>query len=135
MIASRNVNDLSPRMRALYVRFDNAMRAAGIDYIVTCTFRDGEEQDRLYAQGRTTQGKIVTNARAGQSKHNDVNAENKPASEAFDIVIMNGGKPDWDVRNPNWKIAGKIGKNVGLEWAGDWKKFTEYPHFQLPEGK
>lgn len=135
MIASRNINDLSPRMKALFVRFDLAMREAGIDFIVTCTYRDGEEQDRLYAQGRSTRGSIVTNARAGQSRHNAVDAQNKPASEAFDIVIMNGGKPDWDIKNPNWRKAGTVGKSVGLEWAGDWKTFKEYPHFQLPEGK
>jgi peptidoglycan LD-endopeptidase CwlK len=33
-------------------------------------FRTYAEQDALYAQGRTTPGNIVTNARAGYSNHN-----------------------------------------------------------------
>mgnify|MGYP003338216528 CR=1 FL=1 len=27
-----------------------------------------------------------------------------------------------------------IGKKFGLEWAGDWKTFKEYPHFQYRGG-
>jgi len=33
-------------------------------------FRSNERQDELYAQGRTTEGRIVTNALPGQSFHN-----------------------------------------------------------------
>lgn len=129
--SSRNTKDLHPRLQAIFVRFDIAMHKAGIDYIVTCTYRNGIDQDALYAQGRTAPGKMVTNARAGESRHNHVGADFKPAALAFDICIMNHGKCDWDIANPNWKNAGKIGKSVGLEWAGDWQSFKEYPHFQI----
>jgi peptidoglycan L-alanyl-D-glutamate endopeptidase CwlK len=37
---------------------------------VTQGLRTFEEQDALYAQGRTKPGKKVTNAKAGQSIHN-----------------------------------------------------------------
>lgn len=129
--SSRNINDLHPRLRAIFVRFDSAMIKAGIDFIVTCTYRNDRDQDALFAQGRTAAGRVVTNAKAGQSKHNYVGDNERPASLAFDIVIMTNGKPDWNIDNPAWKIAGKIGKSVGLEWAGDWKSFKEYPHFQI----
>ena len=132
MASSRKITDLHPRMRGLFIQFDSAMQAAKIDYIVTCTFRDSVEQQKLYNQGRTKPGSIVTNAKPGQSKHNFM-MDNNPASKAFDIVIMKNGKPDWDVKNPDWKRAGEIGKRVGLEWAGDWVSFKEYPHFQLNE--
>ena len=111
------------------------MAKAGIDFIVTSTYRNDKDQDALYALGRTVKGKIVTNAKAGQSRHNIVGAGGIPAAEAFDIVIMSNGKPDWDVKNPNWKKAGKIGVAVGLDWAGNWKSFVEYPHFELPKEK
>lgn len=130
--SSRNINDLSPRLRALFVRFDSAMRKAGIDYIVTCTYRNDADQQAAYDQGRTKQGRVITNARPGQSMHNHTDLNGDPSSNAFDIVIMKNGKPDWDTDNPNWKSAGKIGVSVGLEWAGNWKTFREYPHFQLP---
>lgn len=131
--SSRRPLDMSPRLQSAHAKFDIAMRAAGIDYILTCTYRSDDEQDKLYAQGRTTPGGIVTNARAGESKHNTVDRDGKPASQAFDIVIMKNGKPDWNVKNPDWKKAGMIGKSCGLEWAGDWKSFKEFPHFQLPK--
>ena len=131
--SSRNINDLCPQMRALFVRFSNAMAQAGYDFIVTCTYRNNEDQTALYNQGRVNSKPIVTNAKAGESKHNCVDSEGKPASQAFDIVLMTNGKPDWDRRNPKWRLAGKIGTSVGLEWAGNWPNFSEYPHFQLPK--
>lgn len=129
--SSREISTLHPRLRSLFLQFDMKMREAGIDYIVTCAYRNNYDQDQLYAQGRTKVGARVTNARAGQSLHNSVDTAGNPASRAFDIVIMKNGKPDWDVKNPNWLRAGKIGESVGLEWAGRWTSFKEYPHFQL----
>ena len=73
----------------------------------------------------------MTNAKAGQSLHNHIDEKGSPSSDAFDIVIMRNGKPDWDKKNPAWGIAGTIGESVGLEWAGNWKSFKEFPHFQL----
>jgi peptidoglycan L-alanyl-D-glutamate endopeptidase CwlK len=100
--------------------------AAGIDLLVTSTYRDNASQEALYAQGRTKPGKIVTNARAGQSFHN--------YRCAFDVVPLRHGKPVWDSKDPVWQIIGQIGKQCGLEWAGDWKRFKEFPHFQYTGG-
>ena len=97
------------------------MENAKIDYIITCTYRSQEEQDMLYAQGRTLPGKKVTNAKV--SKHT--------SRTAFDIVIMVNGKPCWDVSNPSWKLAGEIGEIVGLTWGGNFKKFKDFPHFEF----
>ena len=33
-----------------------------------------------------------------------------------------------------FKRLGQIGKSIGLEWAGDWVTFREYPHFQATGG-
>jgi peptidoglycan LD-endopeptidase CwlK len=120
---SREISDLTPETQALYHQFDAKMKEAGIDYIVTCTYRSQSEQDALYAQGRTTPGKIVTWTH--HSKHTE--------RTAFDIVIMENGKPDWNTNNPGWQIAGDIGKLIGLDWGGFWVKKKDYPHFQLPE--
>lgn len=133
--SSRLIKDLHPRLRSAYILFDNAMRDAKIDYIITCTYRNNEDQQKLFDQGRTKNGSIVTNARPGESKHNTVDANGMPSSKAFDIVVIKNGKPDWDVKNPDWRKAGSIGKRVGLDWAGDWKSFKEYPHFQLTESE
>lgn len=131
--STRSITAMHPRLRSLYIQFDTLMRQARIDYIVTATYRSNEDQAALYASGRTVRGKIRTNAIPGQSAHNALDTIGAPASRAFDIAIFKHGKIDWDEKNPDWKRAGVIGKSIGLEWAGDWVTFKEYPHFQLPK--
>lgn len=83
--------------------------------------RTWAEQDALYAQGRTTPGKIVTNAKAGQGYHN--------YGLAFDFVAMDkAGQPLWDLTP--WEMLGYEGEKLGLEWGGRWKK-PDRPHLQL----
>lgn len=92
----------------------------GFSLRVTSGWRSFEEQDRLYAQGRTTEGKIVTNAKGGQSLHN--------YGCAFDVADKLKGY------NIDWEKVGKIGESVGLEWGGRWPSFVDGPHFQLTLG-
>lgn len=100
---------------------------AGLSLLVTQGLRTWEEQDRLYAQGRTAPGAIVTKAKGGQSFHN--------FGLAFDIVVLDAmGKMDWDAQHPGWTRAAQLGKSVGLEWGGDWRGFKDRPHFQYTGG-
>ena len=126
MINSRSLDDLLPQVASRVRAFIKAADEAGIDLLVTSTYRDNESQNALYAQGRTTPGKIVTNARAGQSFHN--------FRCAVDVVPIVAGKPRWDVKDEVWQKIGALGKAQGLEWAGDGKRFREYPHFQYTGG-
>lgn len=126
MINSRNLEDLLPTVRAKARAMLEVCAAQGIDVLVTSTYRDKESQEELYAQGRTKPGKIVTKARGGQSWHN--------YKCAFDVVPLRNGKPVWDDSDPIWQTIGKIGESVGLEWAGRWLNFREYPHFQYTGG-
>jgi peptidoglycan LD-endopeptidase CwlK len=129
-MASRLVSDLHPLILPLYHAFDTEMKKKGIDYIITCTYRSNEEQAKLYAKGRSDFGRIVTNARPGESAHN-VTRNGMPAACAFDIAVFENGKLNWSANDPDWKAAGEIGLIVGLDWAGVWKSFREFPHFQL----
>lgn len=98
----------------------------GINIIITQGLRTIEEQNELYAQGRTKTGKIVTNARGGYSYHN--------FGLAFDFAVLNAdGSVNWNV-DEKWKRVGQLGKSLGLEWGGDWKDFKDYPHFQMTFG-
>ncbi|AKM20737.1 M15 family metallopeptidase [Geobacillus stearothermophilus] len=101
----------------------------GIYIIITQGFRTVEEQNRLYALGRTKPGRIVTNARGGYSYHN--------FGLAFDVCVCNVFKgtliPSWSL-DRRWFRVGQIGKSLGLEWGGDWKSFKDYPHFQYTFG-
>ena len=91
-MASRSIEDLTPETQALYQKFAEAMKAKGINYIVTCTFRSQLEQDQLYEQGRSKPGQIVTWTR--KSRHTD--------REAFDIAILKNGKITCSMPRRSW---------------------------------
>ncbi len=130
MINSRNLSDLVPPCKERAEKFLNLAKDAGIDLIVTSTYRDLESQAALFAQGRTKPGAIVTNARPGQSWHN--------WRCAFDVVPIRNGKPVWSTTGPDgalWRKVGELGESVGLEWAGRWTgKLREFAHFQYTGG-
>jgi len=86
--------------------------------------RSYDEQDDLYAKGRTVAGAKVTNARGGYSNHN--------FGIAWDIGIFKGEKylPETYL----YGTCGEVGKSLGLEWGGDWKSIQDEPHFQLKTG-
>ena len=121
-------------MRPLVEGFLVRVEADGIDLLVTCTYRSDEEQAKLYAIGRTKPGRRVTNAAPGRSMHN-FRFNGKPASLAVDVVPLANGKPVWNAADVVWKRVGELGEAAGLEWAGRWKRFREYPHFQHPHAK
>jgi peptidoglycan L-alanyl-D-glutamate endopeptidase CwlK len=131
-MASRSTLDLDPRVRAMCVDFLTRCQAAALDVIVTCTYRSNAEQASLYAQGRTAPGAVVTNARPGQSLHNRT-VNGAPSALAFDVVPLRDGKCVWSSDDPIWQKVGAIGEAAGLEWAGRWETFREYPHFQSKE--
>ena len=67
-------------------------RALGQDYFVISGYRNHKEQDALYAQGRSTPGKKVTNARGGFSAHNWGIAVDVVA----DVSQRRGLQPSWE---------------------------------------
>lgn len=125
MINSRKLSDLNPHVLTMAMAFITACALDGIDVIVTSTYRDTESQNALYAQGRTTPGALVTNAKGGQSFHN--------YRLAFDFCPMIDGKAQWG--DPAlFARCGVIAESVGLEWAGRWKSFKELAHVQCVGG-
>ena len=126
MINSRSLDELIPQAKERVEKFLELCKANDIDLLVTSTFRDFDSQTALYNQGRTTEGKIVTNAKAGDSWHN--------WRCAVDVVPLVNGKAMWDTSNPVWAKVGELGKEAGLEWAGEWKSFKELAHFQYTGG-
>lgn len=84
--------------------------------------RSYAEQDRLYAQGRTTKGTKVTNAKGGYSLHN--------FGIAVDLGLFKDGKyleADTEYKN----LVKSCGIPTGTEWGGNWKSIVDTPHFQL----
>lgn len=93
----------------------------GYPLLVTTAYRSIAEQNKLYAQGRTTPGKIVTNAKGGQSKHNK--------GEAVDLAFVINDEIVWDIKY--YKLLRAWCVSVGLKWGGNWKKFKDYPHVEI----
>lgn len=120
-----NIATLLPEVRPYARALIHAAAAAGIDVRVISGTRTYAEQDALFAQGRTTPGRIVTNARAGSSWHNH--------GVAFDIGVFDGEK--YVPESPLYKAVAAIGKGLGLEWGGDWKTISDEPHYQITKGR
>lgn len=118
---SRALSDLHPVVQQKAQQLLAQAQAQGVTVIITSTLRSFPEQTALYAQGRTTPGKIVTNAKAGQSWHN--------FGLAFDVVPVVNGAAVWDATSPLWEVIGKIGQSLGLKWGRDFPK-PDRPHFE-----
>lgn len=99
-----------------------------------------EEQNKLYAQGRTMPGKIVTNAKGGSSFHN--------YGLAIDFAILvdkdgNGSYDDlsWDIKADHdkdgvadWMEVVRVFEEAEWEWGGRWSSLKDYPHLQKTFG-
>jgi peptidoglycan L-alanyl-D-glutamate endopeptidase CwlK len=96
---------------------------------LTQTHRSNGEQNKLYAIGRTEKGKIVTNAKGGESPHNFL------PSMAFDIAFITLTKQlSWDKKYFK-KFADIIkSKFPQVECGIDWR-FVDPPHFELKAWK
>lgn len=104
-----------------------AMANIGIEIRVTQGLRTNEEQDGLYAQGRTKPGPIVTNCRGGHSYHNfGLAVDCVP-----DDVNIPGFQCDWNLMHPVWQQMVKFAELLGLNCGADWRTFKDWPHFQL----
>lgn len=152
-MASRSLDDLDPATRALAQRHLLTCADRGLTVLVYCTYRPPEEQARLFWQGRSREqverrarrlerhgcdglaemllaagpqdGPKVTYAGPGESYHQ--------YRLAYDCVPMVDGKPVWRTSGDAaqlWQTLGDAGQDAGLEWAGAWARFREFPHFQ-----
>ncbi len=127
-MASRLVSDLATPVRNACIELCAQARAQGLDVLVYCTLRSLDEQAALYASGRTAPGRILTNAKPGQSLHNP---DGQGKAWAFDAVPMIGGKPQW-ANSELLNRMGAIGESCGLVWAGRWRgNLRERVHFQI----
>lgn len=102
----------------------------GCTYVLISGHRSWEEQDALYAIGRTKPGNRVTNAKGGQSNHN--------FGIAGDFGVFQG-KAYLDSSNP--ELAARVHKacslhaaGCGLEWGGSWTTMADMPHYEIRTG-
>lgn len=98
--------------------------------------RTFEEQDKLYAQGRTEPGKIVTNARGGFSNHNFGIAVDMGVFRGSTYLDGSNKKADRDLAASVHRQVSERAKANGLntEWGGDWTSIKDFPHHELKTG-
>jgi len=135
------------RQKALdgYTYVNNKLLGKGVRLRFAYTTRTNEEQNELYAQGRTklfdSNGKRlgkVTQAKAGESIHN--------YHLAFDIVLLLDKDVDGKFESVSWDMIdfdkdGKVDwlevvehfKSIGFVWGGNWA-FKDKPHFEMTFG-
>ena len=128
----KKVEKLHPKIRCSVRDFINdSERELGIKLIIVQGLRTYEEQNKLYAKGRTASGSIVTKAKGGQSNHN--------FGVAIDVFPLHeDGKLHMADDKKNIRLLKKvapIGKRHGFKWGGDWTSFKDYPHFENMYGK
>jgi len=119
--SEKNIATLLSEVRPIARALVQKAKQSGIQIKILSGLRSYQEQDELYAQGRTKPGKVVTKARGGYSNHN--------FGIAFDIGIFEGTKYLSD--SVKYKAVGALGMDLGLEWGGSWKTIVDQPHFQL----
>jgi len=123
IVSETRILTLHPKVREKAREFINKAEKQNIKLRVASAYRSYAEQNDLYAQGRTKAGKIVTNAKGGQSSHN--------FGTAIDVVPIVNGKADY---NTDWNKIATIGKSIGFAWGGDWTSIKDKPHFEMNFG-
>lgn len=121
--------ELADRVRELAARClaDRSVSATGFEIRVTQGLRSWNEQDALYAKGRTAPGPKVTNCEGGHSWHN--------FGMAVDLVpddtTRDGFQCDWNSAHPVWRVMEDLARGLGLECGAFWRTFVDAPHVQL----
>ncbi len=120
MYHSREIGDLradvAENCRILIAR----AAARGLKVLVTETVRDEEYQRLLAAQGYASRNATVPSFHAVH------------AGLAFDVCKNVKGHEYDDAAF--FKEVGRLGKEMGFTWGGEWRSFPDRPHFQWDGG-
>lgn len=124
----RDISQLHPRLQAIIATCQTQWANAGLNVGIGECLRTVEEQEALYAQGRTTPGEIVTYARG-----TDYSSQHQWGI-AFDIYQNDVNNPYPDPSTSTfWTQVSNIAINNGLAWGGNWTSPVDMPHFYLPD--
>lgn len=124
-VSEQRLSEVHPKLANLIRMMAHQLELESIPIRVIQGLRTWEEQDALYAQGRTSPGNIVTNTPGGYSWHCfGLSADVVPMDKLTQL-------PDWNVSHSSWQRIISLGENLGLVSGSNWRTFKDYPHFQL----
>ncbi|KAF5066175.1 D-alanyl-D-alanine carboxypeptidase [anaerobic digester metagenome] len=116
--ACRDIKELSPLAQIACNLFMAECKKAGLEVLITETYRSQERQNWLYEQGRTRAGNIVTWTK--QSNHT--------GRMAWDICKNVRGQEYSDATF--FAKCGEIANKLGITWGGTWST-PDKPHFEI----
>jgi len=124
LVSEQRLGEVHPKLANLIRMMAHQLALENITIRVTQGLRTWEEQDGLYAQGRSAPGSVVTNCPGGHSWHN--------FGLAVDAAILEDTNAiDWNPSHPAWGRMVSLGSNLGLTSGAQWRTFKDFPHFQL----
>lgn len=130
----RDLKTLHPKLQEKAKQLQKKCKKQGISIAFSECLRTKEEQDALYAQGRTTPGNIVTNAKG--STYSSQHQWGIAIDFYLDMDIDGDGSKKDDAFNNSTGLfdrVGQIAKSIGLGWGGDWISIKDRPHLYLPD--
>lgn len=111
--------------------FRELIKISPYDFSITQGVRTAEEQNKLYQQGRTVPGKIVTNCDGYKIKSNH-QIKDDGLGHAGDIAVLINNKITWEEKyyKEVAMSARILMQKYNVEWGGDWRNFKDLPHFE-----
>ena len=114
MLKSRDIDRLRADVAAACRELLRRAKEQGLDVLVTDTVRDAEYQEDCCRRG-TARTKVPS-------------FHAVEAGLAFDFCKNVKGHEYDDAAF--FEAVGKLGKELGFTWGGDWRDFPDRPHFQ-----
>ncbi len=130
----RDITKLHPRLQKLAAQLQQECGKQGLSIKYSECLRTTEEQDALYAQGRTAPGSIITNAKG--STYSSQHQWGIAVDFYIDMDVDGDGEKKDDAFNNStglFERVGAIAKSIGLGWGGDWTSIKDRPHLYLPD--
>lgn len=130
-----DLSKLVPELRTLAERHQRVCIAADVDMRFLSGFRSSADQWVIFGNGReqvagkwkvTDKRLVRTWAMPDQSPH--------CRGAAYDFCCYVNGQPSWD-REDLFRLAGALGKALGLVWGGDWAGLRDLGHCELSNWK
>ena len=114
---ARDISELHPKLQEIITIFLAECTKKGLPVKITDCVRNKTEQHDCVVRG-------ASSLEYPYSMHN--------WGVAFDFCRNCNGL-EYDNRDKFFDKVGEVGRSLGLEWGGDWKKPVDRPHFQLPD--
>ena len=115
------IQQLHPKVRADFQAFiEECEQQFDLTIRIVSAYRSMEEQEKIYAQGRTAPGEVVTKAIPGSSYHQ--------YGLAADIVPLSvSGEPNYNYDQSKWL---NIASQWNIAWGGSWSGFKDRDHWE-----